>query len=98
VHWLRQEPSHLVLEATLPADGLLVLSEVYYPGWQVKVDNEPAPLLRTDLTLRGVPVPAGTHRLEMIFRPWTVPVGLALSVLTLTASLTYALHLQRSKR
>jgi hypothetical protein len=98
VHWLRQEPSHLVLDASLPADGLLVLSEVYYPGWQVRLDGYPVPLLRTNLTLRGVLVPAGTHRIEMVFRPWTVPVGLVLSTLTLMATLICTLHLRRSTR
>jgi hypothetical protein len=99
VHWVRREPSHLVLEATLPADGLLVLGEVYYPGWQVRVGGEPASLLRTNLALRGMPVPAGMHRIEMIFRPWTVPVGLALSALTLMITLMCALHVRRrSKR
>jgi hypothetical protein len=96
VHWVRREPSHLTLEATLPSDGLLVLSEVYYPGWQVSVDDEPASLLRTNLTLRGVPVPAGTHRIEMLFRPWTVPVGLALTALTLLATLVCTLRLRRA--
>ena len=71
---------------------------MYYPGWQVRVDDEPASLLRTNLTLRGVPVPAGMHRIEMVFRPWTVPVGLALSALTLMAALICALYVRRSKR
>jgi hypothetical protein len=98
VYWVRQEPAHLVLDASLPADGLLVLSEVYYPGWQVKVDTKSAPLLRTNLTLRGVPVPAGPHRIEMVFRPWTVPAGLALSALTLMATLICTLYGRRNNR
>ena len=87
-----------MLEASLPADGLLVLSEVYYSGWRVQVDGQPVPCLRTNLMLRGVPLPAGTHRIEMGFRPWTVPTGLALSVVTLVAALLWTLTLRRNSR
>jgi hypothetical protein len=97
VRWLRQEPSHLVLDASLPAAGLLVLSEVSYPGWQARIDGLPVPWLRANLALRGIPVPAGTHRIEMVFRPWTVPAGLALSALTLVAAGIAARRVPRSK-
>ena len=86
VRWVRREPAHLQLDVVLPADGLLVLGEVYYPGWQTRVDGNPVPTLRANLALRAVPVPAGQHQVEMIYRPWTVPAGIILSVLVLGAS------------
>jgi hypothetical protein len=83
VRWEIREPGHLQLEVDTPSDGLLVLGEVFYPGWLSYVDGKPAPMLRADLALRAVPVPAGQHRVEMIYRPWTVPVGIIISALTL---------------
>ncbi|MGO4573935.1 YfhO family protein [Microvirga sp. 2TAF3] len=49
--------------------GVLVLHDVYYPGWEVTVDGERKPLLRANLLFRGVEIPAGQHRIEFNFRP-----------------------------
>jgi len=83
VQWVRHEPSLLELDVDLPEDGLLVLSEIYYPGWKTLVDDQPALTLRADLTLRAVPLPAGSHRVKMVYHPWTVAAGIALSLLSL---------------
>ncbi len=91
VRWVLREPTHLQLEAELPADGLLVMGEVYYPGWRAYVDGKPATTLRANLALRAVAVPSGQHLVEMVYRPWTVPVGIILSVLTLLAALAIIL-------
>jgi hypothetical protein len=90
-------PGRLVLEVDTDADGVLVLSEIDYPGWQAKVDGRPAPILRANTILRALPLPAGQHRVEMVFRPWTVYVGLVLSVLTLIVVLIAVPVLWRSK-
>ncbi len=50
--------------------GYLVVSDTIAPGWTARVDGRPAPLLRADLAFRAVPVPAGTHRVEMLYTPW----------------------------
>ena len=98
VRWVRREPAHLLLDVTLPADGLLVLGDVYYPGWQTYVDGSPAPTLRANLTLRAVPVPEGQHKVEMVYRPWTVPAGIAISVLALVSAVAImAVSLRRDR-
>jgi hypothetical protein len=63
-------------------DGWLLLSDVFYPGWQAKVDGARARVLRADYTFRAVRVPAGDHTVEMTFAPWTWRAGLALSLST----------------
>lgn len=79
----KRDPEHLVILVNAPADGLLVLSEVYYPGWSAAVDGASAPILRADVALRAVPVRAGAHRIEMIFDPGSVKIGMAISIATL---------------
>lgn len=77
---------------------LLVLSEVYYPGWVAYVDGNPAPLLRVNYALRGVPLAAGTHRVRLQFRPASVRYGALVSLAglgLLVASLWPIRYLQR---
>jgi hypothetical protein len=59
--------------------GLLVFSEVYYPGWRAMVDGNPAQLVRADYVLRALCVPAGEHRIEMVYDPPSLKVGLAIT-------------------
>jgi hypothetical protein len=65
------------------APAFLVLSDVYYPGWRVRVNGVPAPLYRADHVLRGVAVPAGDCRVVFDFRPWSFYAGAALTGLSL---------------
>jgi hypothetical protein len=91
-------PSRLVLEVETDADGILVLSEIEYPGWQATVDGRQTPILKANTILRALPLQAGQHRVELDFRPWTVYVGLAISVLTLIAVLIAVPVLLRSEK
>lgn len=87
ITWTSRSPTHLALDVIAPADGLLVLSEVYYPGWQATVDGAPAPIYRVQHTLRGLALPAGEHHVEMAFRPATFTLGASVSVAALLATL-----------
>lgn len=59
-------PERAVIRTRSQAPALLILADTFYPGWQATVDGDPAPIYRTNVLLRGVPVPAGEH--EVIFR------------------------------
>ncbi len=63
--------------------GLLVLSEVEYPGWQAEVDGQRTPIEPVHGLLRGVRLGTGEHEVRFIFRPWRVFVGLGISLMTL---------------
>ena len=53
-------------------NSVLVLHDIYYPGWEAYVDGERRPILRANLLFRGVEVPPGRHRVEFRFRPLSV--------------------------
>jgi hypothetical protein len=65
--------------------GLLIFSEVDYPGWRATVDGNVAQLVRADYLLRALCVPAGVHRVELIYDPPLVKAGLVVTVLALLA-------------
>lgn len=81
----------LRVQADMPARGLLLFSELYYPGWQARVDGQRVPIHRANGLLRAVEVPAGVHQVEMEYRPASVYAGMALSLLTCFLILGYTL-------
>jgi len=70
----------LEVEATAcEGGGMLVAGEAFDPGWRAEVDGAEVPVLRADLALRAVPVPAGTHRVRMTYSPRAQWPGIAVS-------------------
>lgn len=75
----RSDPQHVVVDAQLATPGLVVLSDMFYPGWEVIIEDEagrrPGEILRTNRVMRGVWLAAGKHRLEFRCRPDTFRWG-----------------------
>jgi len=82
VRWLAYEPNHLEVEATTDAAGLLVLGEVFYPGWTALVDGSPAKLYRAYGLVRAVLVPRGTHDVSLRYKPASFRWGAILTIAT----------------
>jgi hypothetical protein len=81
----RYEPGRIDLAIDSPADGYLVLSDPFYPGWQARLDDRPTEILRSNYAFRAVAVPAGSHTVTMTFRPSSWYAGLAISLATVLA-------------
>lgn len=73
-------PNKIRVEAEGP--GLLVLSEVQYPGWTVSVDGQPAEIQSAGGLLRSVRLTEGRHQAVFAFQPTLLYIGLALAVLS----------------
>ncbi len=72
-------PDRMIVEVDSIADGLLVLSQVRYPGWRARVDGREVPILAADHVLMAVPVGGGSHRIEVTYDPGTFRLGLIVS-------------------
>ncbi|MBA2468477.1 MAG: YfhO family protein [Chloroflexia bacterium] len=75
----------LTAEVRANSAGLVVFSEIDEHGWNAYVDGEPAEILRTNHALRGVPIPAGDHTIELRYEPESLRLGLWISMLTAIA-------------
>jgi hypothetical protein len=84
----RYEPQRVELAATLDRPGLVILADVYYPGWKLTIDGEPASIYRTNRMMRGAAVKAGRHTLVYTYEPASFRVG---AILSLTGLLAMAL-------
>jgi Bacterial membrane protein YfhO len=67
------------VETRAEGKRLLVLTDVYYPGWTASVDGAPVPVLRADHAFRAVAVPPGRHIVEFRYRPDSIRYGAILS-------------------
>ena len=68
------EPNQLTYEVNSGKGGVLVFSEVYYPGWTATIDGEPAELGRVNYILRALNVKPGKHEVVLSFFPKSVDV------------------------
>jgi hypothetical protein len=59
------------LDVSGDRDGLVVLHDLYYPGWEASVDGVRVPVVKANILFRGVEVPAGSHIVEFTFRPFS---------------------------
>lgn len=77
------EPNKVTITTKSAAPSILVLSENHYPGWKAYVDNRAVETLRVDYNFRGVILTAGQHEIEFLYRPKSVYLGFAVSLLSL---------------
>jgi hypothetical protein len=62
----------VTLDVENSENGVLVLHDIHYPGWEAWVDGERRPILRANLLFRGVEIGPGRHRVEFRFRPMSL--------------------------
>lgn len=72
-------PADLIVSAKPERRSLLVVSEIYFPGWRAKVDGVETPLHRVDYLLRGVELPPGKHKVEIFYWPRSLTIGAIVS-------------------
>jgi hypothetical protein len=78
---LRAEPNRVAVEAEGP--GWLVLTDVWYPGWNCTVGGREEPVRRANFLFRAVPVTEGTHEVVFTFSPASYRWGRIISLTAL---------------
>ena len=68
----KYEPNNLQYTVNSKNGGVVVFSEVYYPGWTATIDGQPAELGRVNYILRAVSVKPGKHTVVLDFHPTSI--------------------------
>jgi hypothetical protein len=67
VEWTTRANDRVALRVRSDRPALLVITENFYPAWQARVDDVPAPILRADYAFRAIPIPAGEHEVTLTY-------------------------------
>ena len=97
----KYEPNNMTYTVNSAKGGVVVFSEVYYPGWSATIDGQPAELGRVNYILRALNVKAGKHEVVLDFHPSSISItetiaSTALAVLLL--AICAALFVEWKKR
>ena len=86
------------VDAKGPNPSFVAFNQTWDEGWQLSMDERPAPLLRTDVSLSGFVVPPGKHRIVIAYSDSWVTTGAAISLLAVLGCLTLVLWGRRRLR
>jgi uncharacterized membrane protein YfhO len=75
------EPERVEISTGTTADGFLVLTDGYDPGWRAELDGQAIPIYVANHAFRAVALPAGEHRVTFIYDPPAFKIGLGISLL-----------------
>ncbi len=89
------EPNRVEIRAFLGEEGLIVLSDTFYPGWRATVNDEKTEILPVNHLFRGVRAPKGWNQIVFEYRPRSVAQGAMLSAIGLAIALPMLLWPRR---
>ena len=83
----KYEPNNMTYTVNSAKGGVVVFSEVYYPGWSATIDGQPAELGRVNYILRALNVKAGKHEVVLEFHPSSISTTETIAYVALVALL-----------
>jgi hypothetical protein len=72
-------PDRVAISVQLQDPGVVILADVYYPGWTLTIDGRESEILRVNRMMRGAAVGRGSHRLVYSYRPRSFRYGMVIS-------------------
>lgn len=86
---VRETTREIVIDATAPEDGFLLLADTFYPGWKAHVDGAATPIYRANHSVRGIQLPKGRHEVRFTYEAPGFELGLRITLLALTLLLIW---------
>ncbi len=76
-------PNKIIIKTENTGDGLLFLSDTFFPGWKAFIDEKETVIHKADFTFRAVLVPPGRHSVRFIYDPDSFKIGIVISLLSM---------------
>ncbi|MFZ5788213.1 MAG: hypothetical protein ACOY3Y_17380 [Acidobacteriota bacterium] len=93
---VERTPMRWRIDCSVPSPARLVVANPYFPGWQVRLDGRRVHPHVSDGAPFEVQLPAGEHRVELVYRPVPFAVGCTVTALALAALAVLARRVGRS--
>jgi hypothetical protein len=99
VQFNSDNPNQIEVDIDVSVAAMLVLTELWYPGWNAIVDSKPAEVYRVNYCQRGVWLDEGKHQVRFYFRPKMWQLGRNISYVTIALLLTvFAMTIVNDRR
>jgi hypothetical protein len=78
-------PNTLQLLVSTPTDTILVLSDLWFPGWIAEIDGVRSKIYKANYVLRALVIEPGSHTIEFKYQPLSFTIGAVISLISLTS-------------
>ncbi len=90
--------NRLYLQVMAAENGLLVLSDTYYPGWKALVNGRETKIYRADYAFKAIPLNAGTHQVEFVYDPMSFKLGAGVTLLGILGCVVFGWTARRRRK
>lgn len=87
VHCTKYSANNLVYEVETAENGMLALSEIWYPAWKATIDGQETEVLRINYSLRGIGIPKGKHTIALRYDSDAFRTGAWITLLSIALTL-----------
>lgn len=93
VEVVKYEPDYIEIKTDSTENGILFLSENYYPGWEASIDEIKTEIYQANYIFRAIELPKGNHIIKFIYNPKIFKTGAIVSVISLICLIISLLYL-----
>jgi hypothetical protein len=92
-------PTRITVELDMQSEGMVVLSDLWHPGWVARLEGTQVPILRANHAVRGVVAPPGRCTLVFTYEPASFRFGIWLAACAAILLVAWqAMILRRSRK
>ena len=95
VNYRKYSEQESVLEVATSSVGLLFISDTWFPGWKVYVDDEEVEIHLANYAFRAVEIPEGKHTIKFVYQPRSFLDGLRVTMISIIVLILSPLYLNR---
>jgi len=97
VEVVRVSSNSIELRVDLATPGILVLSQIFYPGWHANAGGHDLPVFKVNYALTGVALDAGVQSVRFVYRPMSYKLGAIVTMLSIGVAALLAIFYRKPR-
>ncbi len=90
-------PNKIVIESNSDNEGLIIISDNFYPGWSAKINGNKKEIFRANYSFRAIPVTSGNNLIEMTYFPNSLKYGIITTAISIVIFAFFLIRLKLLK-